>query len=62
MTRRASASESNILGWRQTRRALARHQKNEIPKNHQILIHFSFVSHILDNRINWSEVETFTVK
>ena len=30
MTRRASASESNILGRRQTRRALARHQKNEM--------------------------------
>ena len=30
MTRRASASESNILGRRQIRRALARHQKNEM--------------------------------
>ena len=62
MTRRASASKSNILGRRQTRWVLARHQKNETPKNHQILIDFSFVSHILYNRINWSEVETCTLK
>ena len=62
MTRRASASESNILGRRQTRWVLARHQKNETRKNHQILIDFSFVSHILYNRINWSEVETCTLK
>ena len=26
------------------------------------LIGFSFFYHILDNRINWSEVETFTLK
>ena len=62
MTRRASASKSNILGRRQTRWVLARHQKHEIRKNHQILIGFSFVSHILYNRINWSEVETCTLK
>ena len=62
MTRRASASKSNILGRRQTRWVLARHQKNETRKNHQILIDFSFVSHILYNRINWSEVETSTLK
>ena len=41
---------------------LARPQKNETRKNHQILIDFSFVSHILYNRINWSEVETCTLK
>ena len=61
VTRRALPRR--VFTWpRQSRRLLARLRKNEVTKNDEFLIGFSFVSRALYHRINWSERETCTLK
>ena len=61
VTRRALPRR--VFTWpRQSRWLLARLRKNEVIKNDEFLVGFSFVSRALYHRINWSERETCTLK